>query len=166
MADLLTSLGVPAQCITHRRSAEEHQRSFRLDLPTDWDVQRVIVDGCWLTGADHRKVDVLFYVTPNSPPDADSFEQAVLLVEFKGKDFGHALSQIEETLLYLGQQPSWQKARSMRRFGIVILSHGHQIPNFQNKIAQLGRRHNVIIRHRSKHMTLTSRDLNLSKPPR
>lgn len=161
MTDLLARLGVPTRCIENRRNAEENRRSIRLDLPANWNVQKVNVDGCWLTSVNQRKVDVLFYVVPSSSNAASAPKQAAVLVEFKGKDFGHALSQIEDTLSYLSQQPAWQNARTVQRLGIAILSHGNQIPSFQNKIAQLARRHNVIIRHKSKQMTITENDLKL-----
>lgn len=100
---------------------------------------------------NQRKVDLMFYVEPSHP---DSNKHAAMLVEFKGKAFSDALEQINETLLYLNQNEAWKNAKSLKKYGLVVLSNGRQVPACQNRLLKIQKHYNVRIMQKSTQMTV------------
>lgn len=157
--DLLAGLEVPKHCIENSRSGQENRRSVYFRLPAQWTIRRVSVDGCWIRN-EQRKVDTLFYLQSR---DQGEHKHAAVLVEFKGGDFGHALTQIESTLVYLAGKQAWRSASSLNKFALVVLSHGRQIPGCQAQLKKIQDRHKVIIRQKCAQITVTdiSRDITI-----
>ena len=141
--DFLVRLGIPTQCVERRTSAEERGRHFSLRLEGGLVALRVRVDGCWLSGTEQRKVDYLFL--------AELSEQTLLclLVELKGGHYGEALEQLAATLQHLEALPPYRHQRPQRLAAHIVLSHGNQIPRYQQRESQLRQRYGVQIRRSS-----------------
>ncbi|WP_124681787.1 hypothetical protein [Candidatus Viridilinea mediisalina] len=89
----LIDLGIPESCISQNSSAEERSRRFLIRPKPGDTIWRIKVDGCWISSANIRKVDYLFWAK-----SVKATKGIVLLVELKGKDVGTALDQIDQTL--------------------------------------------------------------------
>ncbi|NOZ91351.1 MAG: hypothetical protein GXO60_08725 [Epsilonproteobacteria bacterium] len=72
-------------------SISENKRIFRINNSSLFSINRVEVDGCYITSG--RKCDYLFEIL-----DSDILE--VFYVELKGKHLEDAIEQLEETLKY------------------------------------------------------------------
>jgi len=72
-------------------SISENKRVFRINNSSLFSINRVEVDGCYITSG--RKCDYLFEIL-----DSDIVE--VFYVELKGKHLEDAIEQLEETLKY------------------------------------------------------------------
>ncbi len=70
-------------------SREENGKTFQIDNKERRNIQVCVVDNCLIKGAD-RRCDYLFFLYSDDP-------QKIILVEFKGVDHLHALSQLIET---------------------------------------------------------------------
>src|SRR4051794_22234966 len=88
----LARMGIPEACIEAKSAAAEHRQSFSLVPPVNRPVYRIKVDGCWITDSSRKRIDYLFCC------EVEAGQWAVVLVELKGKDYGHALTQVEQTL--------------------------------------------------------------------
>lgn len=148
--DFLRRLGIPQECVEQRSAAEERGRHFGLRLEKGQVALRVRVDGCWFSGTEHRRVDYLFL--------ADLSEQTLLclLVELKGGHYGEALEQLASTLKYLEEQPPYRQQRPQRLVAHIVLSHGNQIPRYQQKESQLRQRYGVQIGRSSRRGEYTA----------
>lgn len=166
MTDLLVELGVPERCIQKTRSVEEKGRSFVLSLPADWQVRKVCVDGCLITGEGSKRVDALFHIHGTPRDSTGLSRQAVVLVELKGKDLGHALQQVEATLQYLNRLPAWRRAEELRRSAFVVLSNGRQVPQYQQQRLRLLKQYGVEVRWKSQRMLASAEDVRLSESTR
>lgn len=139
----MSGLGVPDCCVTVKTAATENGRRFALLAPTGVAVLRVHVDGCWLRENQQRKVDYLF--TAEFAKD----KLLCLLVELKGKQYGEALAQIEDTLKHLETIPAYRKERPATLVAHVVLSQGNQIPRYQNQEEKLRSRYGLLIKRTS-----------------
>ena len=135
----LGSLGVPDCCVTVKTAATENGRRFQLLAPTGVSVLRVRVDGCWLSGTDRRKVDYLFTA------EVANGKRLCVLVELKGKEYGKALSQVEDTIKYIESIPAYLKERPNTLVAHVVLSQGNQIPRYQVQEEKLRKKYGLRI---------------------
>jgi hypothetical protein len=143
------ALGVPARCIERLAAAQENQRRFKLEVAKNRTVWRVRVDGCWLRSMEQKKVDYLFCL------EESSGGWKLILVELKGKDFGHALQQISQTVEFIKAQPMFRQLACKSIEAVVVLSSGNRVPDYQKERNLLRSRHNVKVIAKSKQYTMT-----------
>lgn len=152
--EFCTHLGISSACVTNSTSASENKRTFTIERRPGDQVWRLKVDHCWLHDHDGAKTDYLFWC------QSANGQKYILLVELKGKNFGHALEQIEAMLLRLCKKSAdnivhrrpdhhatpghdLTGAGGIRAF--AVLSNGSQIQSNQKEIARIRKQYNVII---------------------
>lgn len=145
----LIALGVPGKCMEPLAAAQENQRRFKLEVARNRTVWRVRVDGCWLSSPQQKKVDYLFCV------EEPSGSWKLILVELKGKDFGHALEQIRQVVEFIKAQPTFHQLGSQPIQAVVVLSNGNNVPAYQRERDRLRARHGIQVIAKSQHYTMT-----------
>ena len=143
------ALGVPARCTERLAAAQENQRRFKLEVAKNRTVWRVRVDGCWLRSMEQKKVDYLFCL------EESSGGWKLILVELKGKDFGHALEQISQVVEFIKAQPTFHQLGSQPIQAVVVLSNGNNVPAYQRERDRLRARHGIQVIAKSQHYTMT-----------
>lgn len=156
--DFCIRLGVPAGCISNSTAATENHRTFSIERQAGDQVWRVMVDHCWLHDQDSPKTDYMFWC------QCASGQKYIFLVELKGRDFSHALEQIEAMLVRLCRNAQdnivhrrddhhLSPGHNPSRFGgvraYVVLSKGSEVQINQVQIAKIRKRYNVIVHPKS-----------------
>lgn len=151
-------LGIPPGCISESTVASEHGRKFRIDRRPGDKVWRVQVDHCWLDDHDGAKTDYLFWC------QSASGQKQIILVELKGRDFSHALEQIEAMLARLCQKsavnlvhrradlrasPGHDLTSAGGIKACVVLSKGDEFQYNNVKIARIRKRYQVNVYRKS-----------------
>ena len=156
--DFCVRLGVPDGCITNSTSASENKRTFTIERQPGDQVWRVKVDHCWLHDQDGAKTDYLFWC------QSAGGQKYIFLVELKGRDFSHALEQIEAMLARLCRKVEGNlvhrrvdhraspghgltSAGGVRAF--AVLSQGGEVQTNQKEIARIRQRYNVVVHPKS-----------------
>jgi hypothetical protein len=95
--NLLELFDADTECVSHKLSAEENGRKFRLEIPskTKEEICRIKVDDCLIASNDTTKCDYLFRRC--------EFDETYF-VELKGQGVKHAYKQIKTTLLLLNSK--------------------------------------------------------------
>jgi len=152
--DFCIRLGIPADCISNSLSATENKRTFSIERQAGDQVWRVEVDHGWLHAQDGLKTDYMFWCQ-----SADG-QKYIFLVELKGRDFSHALEQIEAMLIRLCRSahgnivhrrddhhlsPGHNSTRSGGVRAYVVLSNGSGVQFNQKKMKEIQNRYNVIV---------------------
>lgn len=83
------------ECFSDSTVAKEKGKEFRIIKNANQQLCKVRIDGCLITDITIKKCDFMFYVCET---------QKLLLVELKGKNIEHAISQITHTKGYLKQK--------------------------------------------------------------
>jgi len=83
------------ECFSNSTVAFENGKRFAIDNRSAKIVCKVVIDDCFITSNTTRKCDYLFIICET---------QEKLLVELKGNDVIHAISQIIDTLTTLERQ--------------------------------------------------------------
>lgn len=86
--DLKKKIGGSNKCYSNSNAATENGKQFRIDKPNDISICKVQVDGCLIKNNAILKCDYLFKICQSSQ---------IFLVELKGTDVIHAVSQITST---------------------------------------------------------------------
>ncbi len=155
----ILDLGVDAAYVAHSSSVSENGRTFVIEPDAGDQLWRITLDGGWLQG-DYRKADYLFWGR-NSQGRC-----VVIVVELKGADYGHALSQIANTLerlckrseanvVHLGPHRSGQGHAPTSEGGVkayVILSNSRQVPLKLKEREGIRQKYNVVVIAKSREL--------------
>ena len=153
----MLNLGIDANDISRRSSAKENGRVFVIDPDRGDVIWRIKLDGGWLKG-DYRKADYLFWGRNSRG------QQFIVIVELKGTDYGHALSQIRSTLDKLCKHSATNIVHNELYQGLarhtatsdggvtayVILSNSRKVPLKQNEREKIRKEYNVLVHTHSK----------------
>ena len=156
--DFCVRMGISADCITNSTSASENRRVFTIERQPGDQVWRLKVDHCWLHDRDGAKTDYLFWC------QSATGQKYIFLVELKGRDFSHALEQIEAMLARLCKKANGNMVHQRNDYkaspghdlttlggikAFVVLSQGSEVQTNQREIARIRQRYNVIIHTKS-----------------
>lgn len=162
---------IPEHCVS-KKSSVGNQRIFRFECKSGDEAWCIEVDGGWIkTGDPQRRVDYMFLVKSRQG------RKAILLVELKGKDYYHALEQVEATLSRLCRRAdgggihngSYQNAPGhdrSNRGGVrayVVTSNGRNIPRCKDKELYLWQKFGVGVFRQSMLIEAESIDELLDK---
>ncbi len=152
----ILDLGIDANDISRSSSARERRRLFVIEPDRGDEIWRIKLDGGWLAG-DYRKADYLFW------GQSSAGEHFIIIVELKGKDYGHALSQIRSTLDKLCKHSDTNIVHGGHHRGspghtatsdggvkaYVILSNSRKVPLKQRERESIRQKYNVIVNAKS-----------------
>lgn len=140
---LLNELGIPEDCVNQTASAQEKGRSFVINRQQDEVVWRIMVDHCWLRDSERPRVDYLFL--------GINHRECLVLVELKGKNFGHALEQIASALAHLYElKPALRQVAAQGGLSAyVVMSKGQGVSRRFNEIAKIAKKYHVIVHPKS-----------------
>ncbi len=155
----ILDLGINVAHISHSSSVTEHGRTFVIEPVPGDQIWRILLDSGWLKGS-FRKADYLFW-GKNSQGKC-----VMIIVELKGVDYGHALSQIANTLAILckhsdtnivhvgyhrnGPGHALTSERGVKAY--VILSNSRQVPLKLKEREAIRQKYNVVVVAKSREL--------------
>lgn len=130
MVDIIAELQamLPAGCVEKKSGVSEKGISFSIGKTRQEQVARISMDSLRPhlgLAKGERITDSVFVCTPSSAPQT----LLIVMVELKGSDVGHAISQIEETAARLckgsNRKPDMHTSKELRKE--FPLGHGKRI---------------------------------------